>query len=380
VSLALLLACAEDPLPAPVDQEPAGVRDLLGLPDHLEVPAIPSYNPLTRSKIDLGRRLFYDQRLSGNETQSCSDCHDQALAFADGKTTPSGSTGDVLFRNSPGLANVAYYTTLTWASDVLLELEDQILVPILNDHPTELGVTDANQVEVLQRFADDPAYAAQFAAAFPDQDGRVTLDTIAYALASFVRTMISADSAYDRYLAGDDGALTDEQKRGMALFHGETFECFHCHGGTNATISYRDWRTTSDTIQFPFFNTGLYNVDGEGSYPAYDQGLFDLTFDPDHRGLFRPQSLRNVAVTAPFEHDGSVATLREVVENYAAGGRVITEGDYAGDGRTSPLKSGLVRGFEASDEEIDAVVAFLESLTDEEFLANPAFGPPPDEG
>ncbi len=162
----------------------------------------------------------------------------------------------------------------------------------------------------------------------------------------------------------------------MTLFNGEKFECFHCHGGTNATISYRDWRTTSDTIQYPFFNTGLYNVDGDGSYPAYDQGLYDLTFDAGDRGMFRPQSLRNVELTAPYTHDGSIATLREMVEHYANGGRVIEGGDYAGDGRTSPLKSGLVRGFDASDEEIDAVVAFLESLTDEEFLTNPAYGPP----
>jgi cytochrome c peroxidase len=350
----------------------------LNLPDHLEVPAIPEYNPLTRAKIDLGRRIFYDPRLSGNETQACADCHDQALAFSDGERTPTGSTGDVLFRNAPGLANVAYYTSLTWAHDGLLELEDQILVPILNDHPTELGVTDANQAEVLARFADDPIYAAAFADAFPEGGPDVTLDEIAYALASFCRTLISGDSAFDRFLGGDDEALTDEQKLGMALFNGEKFECFHCHGGTNATTSYRDWRTTAGTVQYPFFNTGLYNVDGTGSYPAYDQGLYDLTFDPDDRGLFRPQSLRNVALTAPFAHDGSVETLRDVIENYAAGGRVIEEGDYAGDGRTSPLKSGLVRGFDATDAEIDAVVAFLESLTDESFLTNPAFGPPDD--
>ena len=121
---------------------------------------------------------------------------------------------------------------------------------------------------------------------------------------------------------------------------------------------------------------GLYNVDGEGSYPAYDQGLYEVRVDPDVRGFFRPPSLRNVALTAPYTHDGSIATLREMVEHYAAGGRVIEEGDYAGDGRVSPLKSGLVRGFDATDEEIDAVVAFLESFTDKSFVENPAHSDP----
>src|SRR5690606_29688916 len=117
------------------------------------------------------------------------------------------------------------------------------------------------------------------------------------------------------------------------------------------------------------FNNGLYNVDGEGGYPEHDQGLYELTFNPNQRGMFRPSSLRNVGLTAPYMHDGSITTLREVVEHYAAGGRVIVDGPFAGDGRVSPLKSGLVRGFEATDEEIDAVVAFLESLTDDDFVA-----------
>jgi cytochrome c peroxidase len=132
-------------------------------------------------------------------------------------------------------------------------------------------------------------------------------------------------------------------------------------------------------VQYPFFNNGLYNVDGKGSYPPYDQGLYDLTLNPEHRGLFRPQSLRNVAKTAPYMRDGCIPTLREVVLHYAAGGRAIESGSYAGDGRRSPLKSGLVRGFQVTEEEIDDMVAFLESLTDPSFLTNPAFAAPVDE-
>lgn len=357
-------------------QKEAELRELLALPAHLQVPAIPEKNPLTRSKIALGRRLFYEKRLSGNQTQACASCHVQSLAFTDGKKTPTGSMGHVLRRNSPGLANVAYYSTLSWANDAMLELEDLLPVPIRGDNPVELGVNDGNQAEVLARFDADPMYQALFRDAFPESTSGATVNKIVFALASFCRTLISGDSPYDRYLAGDESALNEQQRRGLALFEGERFECFHCHRGTHLSVSYRDARTPLGSIQYAFFNTGLYNVDGQGSYPMHDQGLFDLTLDPSHRGMFRPQSLRNVALTAPYMHDGSVETLRDAIRNYAAGGRVIASGAFAGDGRISPLKSGLVRGFSATDQEIDDLVAFLESLTDRKFLENPAFADP----
>ncbi len=372
-----LLALATCEAPASNDDE-AALRELLGIPDHFVLPAIPAGNPPTAEKIALGRHLFYDRRLSANQTQSCADCHLQELAFADGLTTPTGSTGTLLERNSQALANVAYMASLTWANDGLLELEQQIHIPLTADTPIELGVTDGVRDEVLARFEQDPAYAAMIRAAFPELelDGDFTLDHVVFALASFLRTMNSGDSPYDRYLAGDDTALTEQQKLGMSLFDGERFECFHCHGGINFTAAYRSATREPAALSFVFFNNGLYDVDGEGSYPAHDQGLYDLTFDPDDRGRFRPPSLRNVALTGPYMHDGSIATLREVVEHYAAGGRLISEGPNAGDGRLSPLKSGLVRGFEASDAEIDAVVAFLDALTDESFVTNPALSNP----
>ncbi|EDM76064.1 Di-haem cytochrome c peroxidase, partial [Plesiocystis pacifica SIR-1] len=222
----------------------------------------------------------------------------------------------------------------------------------------------------------DPEYVALFAAAFPEATSGATINQVVFALASFCRTIISGASPYDRFLAGDEDALSEEQRLGMALFNGERFECFHCHGGVQFTTSYRDANTPAADARLVFFNNGLYNVDGEGSYPAHDQGLYELTLDPDHRGLFRPPSLRNVASTAPYMHDGSIETLREVVEHYVAGGRVIESGPFAGDGRLSPLKSGLVRPFEATDEEIDAVVAFLEALDDPELVTNHALADP----
>ncbi len=364
------LACGED---AP---DEAALRALLGVPERMALPAIPSYNTPTAAKIELGRHLFYDERLSGNQTQSCGSCHEQALAFADGKTTPEGSTGQRHFRNSQGLGNAVYHSTLTWSNDGFLELEDQLRVPLTSDSPIELGVTDGVREEVLARFAQDPMYQRMFAQAFPDSESDVTLNKIIFALASFVRTILTGDAPYDRYVAGDSSALSEAQIRGLKLFNSERFECFHCHSGTNFSTSYRDGNTDAGTVRFPFFNNGLYNVDGEGSYPAVDQGLYDLTLDPADRGLFRPPTLRNIALTDPYMHDGSIETLREVVDHYARGGRLLESGPNAGDGRLSPLKSGLVRSFQATDQEKDDLVSFLESLTDQTFLQNPKLSNP----
>ena len=125
-----------------------------------------------------------------------------------------------------------------------------------------------------------------------------------------------------------------------------------------------------------FHNTGLYNVDGAGAYPADNTGLVENTGEPEDMGRFRPPTLRNVAVTAPFMHDGSMETLDEVIRHYERGGRVIASGPHAGDGRESPLKSGLVAGFSLTDQERADLIAFLEALTDEDFLTDPALSDP----
>ena len=370
VILLVLAACGGE------SDDDADVRSLLRLPERFAVPAIPEYNPLTREKIALGRRLFYDTQLSANGTQACASCHLQSRAFADTSTTPLGSTGTRLRRNAQGLANVAYAPTLTWANDALVVLEDQIHVPLTGDNPIELGVTDAHRDEVLQRFRDDPSYADAFLRAFPETGGTVSLNAIAFALASFCRTIISGSSDYDRYAGGDTTALTAQQLRGLRLFNSERLECFHCHSGQLFTIAYRDANSADDAATRAFFNTGLYDVDGTGSYPTLNQGLYELTQQPRDRGLFRPPSLRNVALTAPYMHDGSVATLREVIAIYARGGRRVAEGPWAGDGATSPLKSGLIRGFNLSADETDDVVAFLESLSDVSLTLDPELAAP----
>lgn len=350
------------------------LRSLLGVPEHMEIPPIPVFNPPTVEKIELGRYLFYDKRLSANGQQSCASCHNQSDAFTDRQVRAIGSTGQVHPRNSQGLANASYHATLTWSNNAFVWLEDQIEIPLLSDNPVELGVTDTFREDVLARFSGDLNYQNLFSAAF-DGSSVVTINKIIYALASFCRTIISGSSPYDRYLQGDKSALTESQIRGLQLFNGEKFECFHCHSGINFSVSYRDNKSGNDFTR-PFFNNGLYNINGDGSYPLFDQGLYGLTLNPLHKGLFRPQSLRNVELTAPYMHDGSIATLREVVEHYARGGRLITSGPNAGDGRLSPLKSGLVRGFQATEQEKEDLIAFLRSLTDPDLVSNPKYADP----
>ena len=343
------------------------------LPPHFPPPRTPEENPMRVETVELGRYLFYDKRLSGNGTQSCESCHFQALAFSDGRALPVGSTGETLARNSPALVNVAYNATLTWANPVLTELERQVLVPMFGEFPVELGVTGREQ-EVLGRFQADADYQRMFAAAFPDDPAPINFHNITRALSAFVRALVSANSPYDRYLAGDKTALSPAAQRGMEMFFSEELECHHCHTGFNFTASTVHANSTFGAAFFQ--NNGLYNLDGEGAYPRGNRGVYEITGKPEDMGRFRPPTLRNVALTAPYMHDGSLATLEEVVRHYMAGGRVIEEGATAGDGRRNPYKNGLVSGFQLSDSEIDDLVSFLESLTDEQFTTDPRFANP----
>lgn len=362
---------------APAADASALVRAMLHLPDDVELPRIPDSNPLTPEKIALGRRLFYEPKLSANETQSCSSCHDQAKAFSDGKVQPVGSTGQRLKRNAQPLFNLAYLPNYTWASSAIVSLETQIPIPMRSERPPELGINDGNAEAILARFSDDASYVTMFEQAFPESQSGPTYNKIIFSLASFLRTMTSFGSRYDLYLAGNPQALTAEEKRGLALFNGERLECFHCHSGRALTTAYDDATRAADDRPFVFFSNGIYNVGNAGNYPDIDHGLADATLNPRHEGLFRPPSLRNVAVTGPYMHDGSMATLEEVIDSYAAGGRVISNGALAGDGRLFQNKSSFVRGFSLSDEEKAALIAFLKSLTDESLLTRPDLGPPP---
>lgn len=329
---------------------------------------------MTEAKVELGRHLFYDKRLSLDGSMSCASCHEQQKAFSDGKAVPSGVTGKQLSRNSMALFNLAYTPVLTWANPQLKHLETQMLIPLFGEDPPELGLVGQEQA-LLERLAALPLYQQLFQAAFPDKANPFTLQQLTEAIASFERSLVSADSPYDRYVyGGDDNAISAAAKRGEALFFSERLECFHCHGGFNFSDSVQ--HAGSAFEEFNFHNTGLYNLDGKGAYPADNTGLHDLTHRPEDMGKFKAPSLRNIAVTAPYMHDGSVASLDEVIDHYAAGGRTLSTGPYAGKGADSPYKSGFVKGFQLSPAERADLKAFLNSLTDESFLNNPAYAAP----
>jgi cytochrome c peroxidase len=343
------------------------------LPPGFPEPLVPADNPMTAAKVELGRHLFYDEQLSGNGTQSCASCHEQALAFTDGLARAQGSTGELHPRSSMSLGNVAYASTLTWANPLFRDLERQALVPIFGDTPIELGLGDQSELEA--RLAEHRVYQQLFEQAFPNQESPITANNAMKALASFQRTLITGGSAFDRYqYAGDASALSEAALRGHALFGGERLECFHCHVGFN--FSDHTHYAGKAFFDQPYHNTGLYNVDGEGAYPELGTGVHGVSGKPADMGRFKAPSLRNIAVTAPYMHDGSIATLSEVLDHYAAGGRTIEAGPNQGDGSDSPLKSSLIRGFRLSERERADVLEFLESLTDEAFLEDPRFSNP----
>jgi cytochrome c peroxidase len=343
------------------------------LPPGFPVPAVPVGNPMTREKVELGRYLFYDTRLSGNETQACAGCHIQSLAFTDGRPHALGSTGLEHPRNAMSIANVAYNATLTWGHPFMYELERQAIVPMFGADPVELGLASNDQLE--SRLAEVPLYQTLFSTAFPDETNPITVGNVTKALASFQRTIISGRSPFDRYqYLGDEGAVSEAARRGYQLFNSEKFECFHCHSGFNL-MDQTYWQDKAFFVT-PFHNTGLYNIDGQGAYPAPNTGIHNVTGKPEDMGKFRAQSLRNIAVTAPYMHDGSIATLDEVLDHYAAGGRTIHTGPNAGNGSQSPLQDPLIRPIAMTPEERADLMAYFESLTDEELLTDPAFSNP----
>ena len=347
----------------------------LELPAHFPPPRVPDDNPLTAAKVELGRFLFYDKRLSGNGQQACASCHRPELAFTDGRLTSSGSTGEAHPRNAQSLANVVYNATLTWANPALVSLEAQMLVPLFGTNPVEMGLNEANQTAVMQRLRDDPGYVAMFAAAFAQDLDPFGWGNVSKAISSFQRTLISGRSKFDQYRQSQ-ASLSEAEERGRVLFFGEKAECFHCHGSFNLNDQVVHAGSRPGFVETPFHNTGLYNIDGKGGFPAPNRGVFESSFQPGDMGKFRAPSLRNVGVTAPYMHDGSIATLAEVLDFYAAGGRNVPSGPLAGDGRANPFKSGLVTLIRLTEQDKADLVAFLQTLTDHEFLSDPKHADP----
>ncbi|MFM1896733.1 MAG: hypothetical protein RLZZ385_1807 [Pseudomonadota bacterium] len=341
-----------------------------GLPEWAPTPLVPADNPMTSAKVELGRHLFYDNRLSADATVSCGTCHQQEKGFTDGRALPIGIQGTVGVRSAMGLANVAYLPVLTWANPLMKSLEIQALVPIFGSHPVEMGM-EGREVELFARLAADPRYPDMFRAAFPERDGAIDLATITRAIAAFERSLVSFDSPYYRYkYGGQPDAITDSARRGEQLFFSEKLECYHCHGGLSFTDNVIHSRLPFGELGF--HNTGLYNVDGQGGYPPGNPGVMEVTDDPADEGKFRTPGLINVAVTAPYMHDGSVATLEDaLLLHYGPQGRAVTDGQPV-----NPNRSMFIVGFQLSDQELADVIAFLESLTDTRFLSDSRWSNP----
>jgi len=316
-------------------------------------PRAPDNNPMTVAKVELGRRLFYDGDLSFTGVMSCATCHEQKRGFADANKTRPGVFDDPGERNIQTLANVGYFSSLTWGGPQVDILEHQALIPIEGLKPIEMGFNRGPESALPARLRDQSCYPKLFAAAFPEKQGEISMDTITMALASFQRTLVSLDSPYDRYRRGDASAISDQAKRGEELFNSK--QCSSCHAGVHFTDA-------ADAGKKPAEAFHVLAPPSNGQALKTDTGLHRITQKVEDIYKFRTPGLRNVALSAPYMHDGEVATLAEAVRHHYAAA------DRQNDER---LKQTV------SEAEIADLVAFLESLTDQGFVTNPKFAPPP---
>ncbi|NJC27792.1 cytochrome-c peroxidase [Neolewinella antarctica] len=337
--------------------DPGPERLALAEPAAFASMILPDDNPTTKEGLALGRRLFFDPILSADSTVSCGTCHEPARAFADGKSLSVGLGGRTGRRNSPGLANVGYlHQTLFWDGRAA-DLESQALHPIADQH--EMG---GSWPAVISKLRRHPAYGPAFLDAFAlDELRQLNPDHVGKALAQFQRSLISADSKYDRVVRGD-AAYTESEALGAAIFFDlgdqpeeikwfgriPTGECAHCHTAPHFTNQR-------------FFNNGL---DEQLDVAAFrDKGRGAVTGSKYDNGLFKVPGLRNVALTGPYMHDGRMATLAAVVDHYDRGGH------YA-ENRSANVMPLLLTGRQKT-----ALVDFLHTLTDTSFVNNPDHRP-----
>lgn len=297
------------------------------LPRGFPAPFVPADNPMSVAKVALGRRLFFETRLSVTGHYSCASCHDPGRSYTDGRALAIGATGARLTRSSMALVNVAYNLAYGWQHPQVTSLEAQLRQPLLNRHPVEIGLR-GREPEVVAALAADATYARQFAAAFGEA---ITLRRMIKAIAAFERTLISGHSAFDAYVfAGRHDALSPSAKRGMTLFFSSRIGCAGCHSGFNFSGNWRDAAGATGNASFA--------DDGLGVGPV------------------RVPTLRNIMVTAPYMHDGRFATLDAVLDHYQ---RVGKTPDSAGGRADRRLKA-----FTLAPGEREDLKAFLGSLTD----------------
>ncbi len=348
VALAALIATACAALaPSPPETPTEGWPAADLAPPH------PAANRPSPIKVELGRRLFHDGDLSFTGVMSCATCHEQARGFASADKTRAGVFGDPGDRNVQTLANVAWFNSLTWGGPQVDTLEHQALIPIEGLVPVEMGFHRGPEGALPARLRDQSCYPQLFAAAFPERQGEISMDTITMALAAFQRTLVSLDSPYDRYRRGDASAVSAQAKRGAALFKAK--QCSSCHAGPHFTDAALPGGKPAEAFH-------ALTPPKAGEPLKADTGLHRITQKAEDIYNFRTPSLRNVALSAPYMHDGEQPTLADAIRHhYAAAG-------WQADPR---LKQ------ETSEQEIADLVAFLESLTDEGFVSNPAFALPP---
>jgi len=351
--------------PALAADAPDAVRAALPGPDfpvrHVwaalpEAAPAPADNPTTPAKVVLGRRLFEETRLSGDGSLSCASCHDlRGKAGGDGRATARGSGGRIGPRNTPTVWNAAFQSVLFWDGRAR-SLEEQAGGPILN--PIEMGLPSAAEAE--RRLAVDPSYRTAFAAAFGD--AAITFGRIAQALAAFERTLVTPDAPYDRYVRGDAQALSQLQLRGMALF--ESLGCVTCHAGP----AFSDASLLGGRAPLRLFPANPVSFETRYDLLA-DRGA---TGQAGSRGVWRVPSLRNVALTGPYFHNGAVDDLAEAVRVMAAAQLGLALADaptrasyWLGDG--GALNRSEQRAL--SERDVDAIVAFLRALSSDMLVA-----------
>ena len=340
----------------------------LGLPP---VP-IPDDNPQTPEKIALGDKLFHDERFSTTGEVSCATCHDKEKAFTDSPLKVSEGINKLTgTRNAPTVLNAAYMKTQFWDGRSP-SLEDQALHPPTN--PVEMGL--ANHQPILDIVRSDPEYVTAFEAVFSIKGSETTMDEVTKAIAAFERTQVFGNSPFDRYYyLSDTSALTDQQVRGLDIFINQG-RCVSCHLIEQTQALFTDNR-------FHNIGVGINNIQADvpqlahafleadytleevdvqvlGDARTSELGRFAVDRRFNDLGAFKTSTLRNIDLTAPYMHDGSIETLKEVVEHYNNGG-VTNEGDPVND-----FLSGGIRPLDLSDEQIDDLVAFMEALTSAE--------------